>query len=328
MSSDEYDLKKSEEKVGPLYRVIRANWGDNPIIDGYHRKNVDSEWPEEVLEKIDSKEKFLKARIIANLHRRTVPGIEIKAWINELADFALIEKGIEPGQISGWIVEETGYSESQVNSYLDEKYKDPVKVLAAKSRYTAPITVAPVSVEAEIAEKVGQEKVERLREEIKEEIGFKYDIPELLEESEPDIIIERVIQKPEIKERAKKELKKDPEFLKEASIEYSRKIVQEIAQQTKEEKQVREKEKTSQKYRNLIENTYYKIRGWGIPMIRAMGSDQWEESKWYIQAIHNWTGWLLELNNKGNIPEPPREPIEIDARRIISVEYQIIEEAE
>jgi len=38
---------------------------------------------------------ILKARIISNLHRRAIPEIELKAWINELGETALNEKNIK-----------------------------------------------------------------------------------------------------------------------------------------------------------------------------------------------------------------------------------------
>jgi len=31
--------------------------------------------------------------------------------------------GVEPGEVSGWVAEETGYSERSATRYLDEKYK-------------------------------------------------------------------------------------------------------------------------------------------------------------------------------------------------------------
>ncbi|MFH2111736.1 MAG: hypothetical protein ABIJ47_10820 [Candidatus Bathyarchaeota archaeon] len=182
--SEEYDLKRSREKVGQLYPVIKANWGDNPIIDGYHRKNADPEWREVVLEDIDSKEKFLKARIIANLHRRTVPASEIKAWVNELAEYARNEKGIQPGEISGWIAEETGYAERTIRRYLDEKFKEP-RGFAIQGQPTATETVEPTAVELDAADRLSPEAIEKLRPEIADETiqhtTATYDAPEAAE---------------------------------------------------------------------------------------------------------------------------------------------------
>jgi len=152
--SEEYDLKKSEIKVGQLYPVIKDKFGK--IIDGYHRKNVDSEWREEKLEWIDTREKYLKARIISNLHRRTVPPSEIKAWINELAKFALSERKIEPGRITKWIAEETGYAERTVREYLNEEYKIETRPKGIKMAPTA------ISVVSEAKEILGEEKYSKL----------------------------------------------------------------------------------------------------------------------------------------------------------------------
>ena len=82
MSGEEYDLRTSEDKVGQLYPVILAK--DGKVIDGLHRLNIDSQWRTETLEHIDNREKFLKARIIANLHRRTVPASERKQDIHQI----------------------------------------------------------------------------------------------------------------------------------------------------------------------------------------------------------------------------------------------------
>ncbi|MFH2110391.1 MAG: hypothetical protein ABIJ47_03910, partial [Candidatus Bathyarchaeota archaeon] len=167
----------------------------NPIIDGYHRKNADPEWREVVLEDIDSKEKFLKARIIANLHRRTVPASEIKAWVNELAEYALIEKGIQPGEISGWIAEETGYSERQVRSYLDEKYKDTLQRERRLGK-PQPEEMTATAVELDAIDKLGPDGYDQLRRKIAEEtteyIVETYDIPDeivdqILYEEEDDL---------------------------------------------------------------------------------------------------------------------------------------------
>jgi len=177
--SEEYDLRKSEEKVGQLYPVLLSK--DGKIIDGLHRLNIDSKWRTEVLEHIDTREKFLKARIIANLHRRTVPASEIRAWINELAELALTEKGIKPGQISRWIADETGYSRDRVTELLEPKYKNLAKATTPPGGFKPPKSPSISTVEAVL----GREVVERLKADLKEE--------------------------------AKEELKRDPDFIIEAA---------------------------------------------------------------------------------------------------------------
>ena len=63
-----YSLKGSTSLVGQLYPILRAK--DGEILDGIHRSEADRSWRSEVLENIDSEEKKLVARLIANFHRR------------------------------------------------------------------------------------------------------------------------------------------------------------------------------------------------------------------------------------------------------------------
>lgn len=185
LSSEDYDLYKSEQKIGQLYPVLVDARGR--VIDGLHRLNIDSQWRTETLEHIDSQEKFLKARIIANLHRRTVPSSEIRAWINELAEFALTQHGIEPGRISTWIAEETGYKRDTVNRYLESKYKlqEPVALRGKEGGRH----LAEDSILEEVEEALGRERVQRLRAEIKEEAREEL-------RQDPEFIIETVERAP------------------------------------------------------------------------------------------------------------------------------------
>lgn len=175
--SEEYDLYKSEKKIGQLYPVLLDKEGK--IIDGLHRLNIDSQWRTETLEHIDTQEKFLKARIISNLHRRTVPSSEIRAWLNELAEIALTEHNIEPGKISTWIAEETGYVARHVRSYLDEKYKE-MKFASAKPKAEI---ISPLIKEAE--EVLGRKKISQLKADLKAEVKEEL-------RKDPDFILETV----------------------------------------------------------------------------------------------------------------------------------------
>ena len=69
-------------------------------------------------------EKYDQLKLIANKFRRQVTAEEVKGWINDLAEIALTEHKIQPGRISGWIAEETGYSTRQVQIYLNPEYKN------------------------------------------------------------------------------------------------------------------------------------------------------------------------------------------------------------
>jgi len=70
----EYDLKKSTEFIGPLYPILEAKDGD--VLDGVHRFKADHDWPRLKLDHIDSEEKKIAARLVANFHRRQVSGPE------------------------------------------------------------------------------------------------------------------------------------------------------------------------------------------------------------------------------------------------------------
>lgn len=184
MSSEEYDLRKSQKDVGQLYPVLLDKKGR--VIDGLHRLNVDSTWRTQTLEHIDDEEKFLKARIISNIHRRTVPASEIRAWINDLAEIAL-QKGIKPGRISFWIADETGYAVDTVQRYLELKYKDIEK---SKSRLgkTQP-REKPISSIKVAEEKLGRETVQQLKADLREEVKEEL-------RRDPDFIVETVEKAP------------------------------------------------------------------------------------------------------------------------------------
>ncbi|EMR73198.1 hypothetical protein MCGE09_00035 [Thaumarchaeota archaeon SCGC AB-539-E09] len=47
-------------------------------------------------------------------------------------EYTFNEKKIEPGQISGWIANETGYSQNRVLYYLEERFKNPINVETGK----------------------------------------------------------------------------------------------------------------------------------------------------------------------------------------------------
>jgi len=81
--SAEYNLKKSEKGIGQLYPILEAK--DGETIDGFHREKADKNWKRMKLEHIDTEEKKLVARLAANFHRRIVPYMEKKSWVNDLA---------------------------------------------------------------------------------------------------------------------------------------------------------------------------------------------------------------------------------------------------
>lgn len=130
-----YDLRGSTALVGQLYPVLRAK--DGSILDGIHRNEVDGSWRSEVLEKIDSEEKKLAARLIANFHRRRISREEKATWINGLATlyqsqgFKVFKDGDKSqgsNEIAERIAEVTGIHRRTVNTYLKDDYKQSNKV--------------------------------------------------------------------------------------------------------------------------------------------------------------------------------------------------------
>lgn len=121
---EEYDLKESVKLVGPLYPVLIDAEGN--CIDGYHRKMADPKWPIQRLEHVKTREQFLMARLVANLHRREVPPEEKRQWLGELAE--------ETGQSPKQIAEKLKMSYRWVVKYIPETYKDrDMQELSAKA---------------------------------------------------------------------------------------------------------------------------------------------------------------------------------------------------
>jgi len=112
-------LAKSEKTVGQLTPVYVTK--DGEIIDGFHRKSANPQWREEVLENIETREDYLKARIAFN-YRRVVKRDEMKALIIELADI-LLSKGVPKGELAKKLAEITPYAEKTIINLLPAKYK-------------------------------------------------------------------------------------------------------------------------------------------------------------------------------------------------------------
>ena len=80
---EKYDMKASLKEVGVLYPALADAKGR--IIDGIHRLGADPRWPVYKLPDINTDEKYLLARIIANTHRRTVSAEEKRSgWTSSL----------------------------------------------------------------------------------------------------------------------------------------------------------------------------------------------------------------------------------------------------
>ena len=128
--AQEYDLKKSTEFIGPLYPILEAKDGD--VLDGVHRFKADHNWPRLKLDHIDSEEKKIAARLVANLHRRQVSRLEKEDLINALAEL-YVKQGFKvegsrdkaqgSNEVAERIVAATGLGRRTVMAYLRDEFK-------------------------------------------------------------------------------------------------------------------------------------------------------------------------------------------------------------
>lgn len=116
--SEEYDIKKSIEKIGHLYPVLKDKHGN--VIDGDHRLIEDPEWPTKTLEHIDNPVQLVIARLIANICRRDVPSEEKTKWVKQIAELT----GWTPKQIA----ENLPVSYSWVMKYIPDEFKEKPQV--------------------------------------------------------------------------------------------------------------------------------------------------------------------------------------------------------
>ena len=120
---EKYDLAQSYRSIGALVPVIKDAYGN--VIDGFHRLEVDSNWPSIKLEHIRSKVDLVIARLIVNVCRRRVPAEEKRELLGQIAELT----GWSPKQIA----EVLGMSERWVLKYIPDKYKNKeMQALAAR----------------------------------------------------------------------------------------------------------------------------------------------------------------------------------------------------
>jgi ParB-like chromosome segregation protein Spo0J len=160
--SEEYDLKKSENKIGQLYPILKSK--DGQIIDGFHRQKADPNWKSLVVPEIDSEEKLLLARLIANFHRRQITREEKEEWINGLAEIYKKQGlNVSPkNEILAKIVAVTGLNQSTVQLFMKSKYKQTEPEALQKHE---PRVLASERIETTL----GSEVAERFRKEVLEE---------------------------------------------------------------------------------------------------------------------------------------------------------------
>ncbi len=110
-----------DKEIGQLIPVLLDARGRT--IDGSHRKQRDRGWRTERLKHIDTDEKFLRARLLANDNRRVMEAEEIGEILNELAEIYR-KQGAKPGEIVQLVADKTGYDRTTVDAYLRVEFKD------------------------------------------------------------------------------------------------------------------------------------------------------------------------------------------------------------
>lgn len=229
--SEEYDLKKSE-KIGQLYPVIKDKFGN--VIDGKHRLQADPDWRTETIEGIDSDEKLLVARAVANWHRRAVPESEKREWINGLAEIYL-KQGLKikaefpfENEIKNKIAEVTGLHPDTVNDYLHSKFKQ-----GAIGGWQDE-TPRPVSASQRVETRLGSEVAERFRKEVLEEATLS---PE--EKAEREAEKQRKAEESKIKKEKQKRKREENKLKKEEKLQ---KQAEERAKNLKKEELLKDKD--------------------------------------------------------------------------------------
>ena len=260
----EYDLKKSK-KVGQLYPVLVDAKGK--VIDGFHRLEADPKWRTEKLPEIDTEEKLLVARCVANWVRRQISREEKEEWINGLAriykkqGLKVSSKG-RRNEIMAKIMEVTGLSDRAVGTYLHDKYKQKPPYDLEKRK-----PVIPAS--ERIEHQLGKEYVERHREEVEQELR-----PKIERE-----VREKIIEK-EIKPKIKEELSRDTEFIVE-TIRKAPEVLPKLSEETI--KRAKEMAKPLRKEMVVKEGTVYTVGEYECPqckkhyLIKCNGKRDWVE---------------------------------------------------
>lgn len=272
---NEYDLKKSE-KIGQLYPVLVDAKGN--VIDGVHRLEADPNWRKEKLTEVDTEEKLLVARCVANWHRRQVAWEEKEEWINGLARIykkqglevygkRMGSAGASPNKIRDKIAVVTGLTPDTVNEYLSEEFKQTPRGGGWSDE--VPRLVPASQVIEKSMGNYGKRLVERHREEV-------------LSEESPRIereVREKIIEE-EIKPKIKEELSRDAEFIKEA-IEKAPEVLPTLPEKTIE--RAKKAIEPLTKEMGVKEGTVYTVGEYECPhckkhyVIKCNGKRDWVE---------------------------------------------------
>lgn len=116
-----YDLRESYKSIGPLYPVLVDR--DGKVIDGFHRKAIDTQWPEVKLESVDTEEKRILLAIHANWHRREITDTERSRLLVALCKLHPEWKGHYSQKLSKL----TGFTERWIRDLLPDKYTRPYR---------------------------------------------------------------------------------------------------------------------------------------------------------------------------------------------------------
>ena len=264
----EYDLKKSK-KIGQLYPVLLDAKGN--VIDGFHRLEADPNWRTEKLPEVNTEEKLLVARCVANWHRRQVSREEKEEWINGLARIYK-KQGLvtcnssNRNEILNRVVDVSGLHENTVRVYLHDEFKHKEMV---RTTHKPRVRASQAIISKVGDEEYGRRLVERHREEVEQELRPK------IEREVRDRIIEEEI-KPEVKE----ELSRDTEFI----IETIKKAPEVLPTLPKESiKRAKEIVKSLTKEMGVKEGTVYTVGEYECPhckkhyLIKCNGKKDWVE---------------------------------------------------
>lgn len=118
----QYDLKASVEGVGKLVPVLKDAQGN--VIDGFHRQQIDPEWPSVKCETVDNPTKLALARLASNFCRRQVG----KEELQEAIVFLIGKAGLKPQDIA----DQTGIGLTTIYLHMPEHLKDKAKAEAGK----------------------------------------------------------------------------------------------------------------------------------------------------------------------------------------------------
>lgn len=114
ISTDEYDLKLSREKLGALVPILTDAHGN--IIDGFHRLEIDSNWPRIKLENVIDPVQLEMARIAINQCRRVVDTEERAKGYGKLIELTKWT----PKQLA----DNMGIPYRTIMRYLPDKFKE------------------------------------------------------------------------------------------------------------------------------------------------------------------------------------------------------------